>query len=134
MANIQNLKPFTGGDDPRRQNGRKVGSLNRATIIKEILAHQVEPQKMLSLKAKHLCEAVGSHRSYFEAIVYSLINRSLEGDSRASDALLRATERIEAEEPSDFFSTQEIQITIVNPEALPPGCDYASGANEAEII
>lgn len=38
MANIENLKPFVNGDDPRRNiKGRFEGSKNRSTIARKIL-------------------------------------------------------------------------------------------------
>ena len=37
MNSYNNLKPFTGANDPRRQNGRKKGSKNLSTIVNELL-------------------------------------------------------------------------------------------------
>ena len=36
MTNTKNLIPFTGANDPRRQNGRKKGSKNLSTIVGEL--------------------------------------------------------------------------------------------------
>ena len=36
MGNTENLKPFTGANDPRRQNRRKKGSKNLSTIVGEL--------------------------------------------------------------------------------------------------
>ncbi len=42
MANIQSLKPFQSGHDPRRNtNGRPKGSANISTILKEMLKRKV---------------------------------------------------------------------------------------------
>lgn len=36
MSNPATLVPFTGANDPRRHNGRKKGSKNLATLIREL--------------------------------------------------------------------------------------------------
>lgn len=37
MANPQNLKPFTGADDPRRMNGKPKGTKHLSTWIQELM-------------------------------------------------------------------------------------------------
>jgi hypothetical protein len=37
MANEQNLKPFTGADDPRRMNGKPKGTKHLSTWIQDML-------------------------------------------------------------------------------------------------
>lgn len=54
MANIQSLKPFQPGHDPRRNlNGRPKGSGNVATTIKRLLEKEVgtgpDKKKMMDL-------------------------------------------------------------------------------------
>jgi hypothetical protein len=80
MANLQNLKPFTGIDDPRRQNGRPKGSKNLATVVRELENEDFDWSKIPS-KRKNLSG------SPWQAIVYTAIAKALKGDIRAMEWL-----------------------------------------------
>ena len=41
MANTSNLRPFSGANDYRRQNGRRKGSKNLSTIVEELLGANI---------------------------------------------------------------------------------------------
>ena len=57
MANINNLKPFTGASDPRRQNGRKKGSKNLSTIVIELLGEEMDPSILARQFTNYLYES-----------------------------------------------------------------------------
>lgn len=112
----ENLIPFKKGFDSRRQVGRKVGSLNRCTVIKTLLNNNISPDMIFSPTTKERLRGM-SDRSYLEAITMTLINQSLDGSHQAANILLRELRKIDEEEPSAMFNgANEIKIVVVNPD------------------
>ncbi|MBA3723948.1 MAG: hypothetical protein H0W89_03565 [Candidatus Levybacteria bacterium] len=79
MANIQNLKPFSGADDPRRHNGRPKGAKNLKTIIRE-LENENFNWDLVPIKNKAAAKAIGSP---LKVIVYVAIAKAISGDISA---------------------------------------------------
>src|SRR5690554_3544401 len=83
MANEQNLKPFIGVDDPRRQNGRPRGAKNLATIVRELENEDFDWSQPY-IKQKNLSGAP------WRAIVAVALSQALDGNILASEWLRKA--------------------------------------------
>ena len=83
MANINNLKPFTGVNDSRRQNGRKKGSKNIANITRSLLDSEVNLKLPIN---KDICDYISNNGniSYMKAITLAMIIKAINGDVRAA--------------------------------------------------
>ncbi len=82
MANEQNLKPFTGADDPRRANGAPKGSIHLSTRI----------QKMLNDDDFNVEHVIGGEKFEFkgnpaDAIIKTAIIKARNGDKQWADWL-----------------------------------------------
>lgn len=84
---LNNLKPFTRGNDSRRNTkGRPKGSKNLATLIREL----EDPDfnwTLIPIKPQHALYTTGTP---WRAIVYVALAKSLSGDVRAMEWLRRA--------------------------------------------
>ena len=109
---IANLKHFTGVDDPRRQNGRKKGQINRRTAIRNLLTQEVDPRFLLDDKARGRAENLKGS-TYLEAIIYTLTNQALGEETRASDLLLRELRQVDKENPPELPMRQGFKIEVV---------------------
>ncbi len=112
---LDNLVPFRKGEDSRRQQGRKKGSLNRRTVIKQLLSDQITPELIFSQDTRERLKGMGD-KTYLEALTMTLINQGLNGDSQASNILLRELRKLEDEEPKGAFfqDTTDLQITVIS--------------------
>lgn len=108
----RNLKPFTGANDPRRQNGRRKGQINRRTAIRSLLSQPVDPHLIIGEKAKENLTGL-KDATYLDAILHTLANQALNNDTRASDIFLRELRHIEKEEPSEPLFRQGFKIEVV---------------------
>lgn len=81
MANPQNLKPFTGADDPRRMNGKPKGTKHLSTYIQEAL---IDPDFELKLKDGTILKEMP-----MKAIIKTAIAKSVSGDTRAMEWLAK---------------------------------------------
>lgn len=81
MANEQNLKPFTGADDPRRVNGPPKGTIHLSTHIQNMLN---DPKFELKLKDGSVLKEVP-----IKAIIKTAIAKSVSGDTRAMEWLAK---------------------------------------------
>lgn len=79
MANPENLKPFTGADDPRRVNGAPKGTLHLSTHIQNALN---DPDFELKLKDGSILKEMP-----IKAIIKTAIAKSVSGDTRAMEWL-----------------------------------------------
>lgn len=113
MPNTNNLIPFHKGYDSRRQNGRKAGSKNVSTVVKELL--DLEPSEITNDKIKSLVKKQNA-RSVKEAILSVAIIKSLNGDIRTTQWLFSYLDLAENINQLGLFNGGEIQITVVNPE------------------
>jgi hypothetical protein len=80
MANPENLKPFTGADDPRRMNGKPKGTKHLSTIIRNIMDN-IDWSKT-TLKNKEQLEKQYGKKGW-EAIVYVAYTKAMTGDPQA---------------------------------------------------
>lgn len=112
QRSLDNLKPFTGADDPRRQNGRKKGSVNRRTVIRELLSSEVEPNLLFNKETQARFKDM-KNKSYLEAVTLTLLNQALNGEAQASNILLRELRDIERGEVTSFVEQPNIEITVV---------------------
>ncbi|MBQ1387361.1 hypothetical protein IIY68_01015 [Candidatus Saccharibacteria bacterium] len=109
----ENLKPFTGPNDPRRQNGRKKGQINRKTAIRNLLNQEIDPRFLINDKARERLKELKG-KTCLEAILYTLTNQALGENTRASDIILRELRHIEREDPPSVPFRRDIQISVVN--------------------
>lgn len=99
MSKEDNLKPFKPGFDSRRQVGRKKGSVNRRTAVRELLENELSPKELLDPKAKLYYEHLKG-KTGMDVLIAALYNMAVAGDTRAATLLLN----IKAEdEPSSFY-------------------------------
>lgn len=89
MANEQNLKPFTGADDPRRHNGRPKGRRNLSTIVRDILEDEIDWTLVPIKNATELSERYKDKRAW-EAMVYVAFAQAMTGNMKAADWLSKA--------------------------------------------
>lgn len=85
MANDENLKPFTGADDPRRMNGKPKGTVHLSTLIQKLANVDWEKTSLSSkddLKKKY-------GKNGIEALVYVAFSKAMSGDTRAMDWLAK---------------------------------------------
>lgn len=104
-----NLKPFTGADDPRRQNGRKKGSKNLSTIVIDLLSQNVNQN--LPIDAKWLSLEKEQPVTYAKAIALSMIIKAINGDVRASAWVSNYADR-QPDKPG-FFDKTNIVFNVV---------------------
>lgn len=84
MANLQNLKPFTGADDPRRGHPRK-GSKHISTWIQEMLNDEEFEATLLDSK-KGIVEYKGAP---LKAIIKVAIHHASQGDTKWAEWLAK---------------------------------------------
>ena len=82
--NTDNLKPFTGADDERRQNGRRKGSRNISTIVKEILDSNINDRIPISEEVRILLNSDNDTPSYAKAVALAMTLKAIGGDVRAA--------------------------------------------------
>lgn len=114
MSNINNLIPFQKGYDSRRQNGRKTGSRNVSTVVKELL--DLEPSEITNDKIKSLVKKQNA-KSVKEAILSVAIIKSLNGDIRTTQWLFSYLDIAENIDQLGLFNGGEIQITVIDPKS-----------------
>lgn len=112
---LNNLKPFTGANDPRRQNGRQKGQVNRKTAIKNLLNSPIDPKMILNPSTREKLNKYGlKDKTYLEVIAYVLANQAINGEIQASRILLNELHIIEEKEPPESFQQQELRIITVS--------------------
>lgn len=93
-------------------SGRKVGSKNIATIVRELLEEDIDPRFPLDNSLQVLITDKGL--TYAKAIVYALMIKAIQGDVRACNSLieLQMSGSVNSEEMG-LFHTNKIQVEIV---------------------
>ena len=92
--NPQNLKPFAKGFDERRQVGRKPGSRNVGAFVKNLLNNDLPDVIGVNSEVKKLL-ANSQSNTMVAAIVFTLYQKAIGGDIRASKLLLDYLEKAE---------------------------------------
>lgn len=78
MANTGNLRPFSGANDYRRQNGRRKGSKNLSTIVDELLVANIDLTGPINEGMKRYLQ--NSPTTYAKAIALAMIIKAINGD------------------------------------------------------
>ncbi len=105
----KNLKPFTGTDDPRRQNGRKKGSKNLSTIVGELLEANMSLREPIDEGLKGYLQ--NSPTTYAKAIAIAMIIKAINGDVKAANWVSAYADKQPAQD--DLFSRSEIIFNVV---------------------
>ena len=109
MINNKNLKPFTGANDPRRQNGRKKGSKNLSTIVRELLD---EPINQNFIDNKAITGLLGnSQATYSKALALAMIIKAINGDVRAATWVVSFID--DQSEEEGFFERTNFTFNVV---------------------
>jgi hypothetical protein len=107
-----NLKPWQPGTSGN-PNGRPKGSRSVKTVIVDMLN---DPNTYKLLPNTH----PRGTQTPLEAIVCTLMIKSINGDVRASDVLLKyAVDRDMTVDEGGFFSQSELKITVVDSKGQP---------------
>jgi hypothetical protein len=85
MPNPQNLKAFTGANDPRRSNGRPKGTLNLSTHIQNVLNDE-EFDTYIEHPTKGRIEFKGAP---ILAIITVAVRKAVGGDDKAREWLAK---------------------------------------------
>lgn len=110
MSNISNLRPFTGADDSRRQNGRKKGSKNLSSIVAELLDEDVD---LSTLENEHLRRYGNNSRMTFaKAVALAMIFKAISGDVRAASWISVYADKVPSED--SFFVRPEIVFNVID--------------------
>lgn len=107
--NLKPWKPGTSGNP----TGRKVGSKNVSTIVRELLEQDANEQLLTSSNIADL--ANGKPTSYAQAIAYAMLKKALTGNVQAACWLVEQQGLSYAPETGEIglFQTSKLQIEIV---------------------
>ncbi len=113
--NNQNLVPWKKGQSGNPA-GRKVGSKNVSTIVRELLEQDVSEQLLTSSNIADLTN--GKPTSYAQAIVFAMLKKALMGNVQAACWLVEQQGLSYASETSGngLFQTSKLEIEIVTPK------------------
>lgn len=109
--NQKNLVPFQKGHDERRQNGRKTGSKNVSTIVREVLETDFDDVKFD--KIRDLIKKQNS-RTAKEAIVSVITQKALNGDMKSVEWIFKYIDQDESS--SQNFFEKPLEIVIIDPK------------------
>lgn len=111
--NTSNLIPFTGADDPRRQNGRTKGSRNIATIVRDLLSEDMDLELIDDISLKQSIVNRNSPTTYAEALSESMVVRALNGNVRAAEWIAKQSDK--APDLNSFFNQPVVIFKDVEP-------------------
>lgn len=110
--NAKNLKPWQPGVSGNTK-GRPKGSRNIKNVIRDLLS---DPGTYNMLPSN----TYGNARTPLEAIVRVLMIKSIRGDVRAADVLLKyAVDRDQSMEEGSFFTQKKLIIEVVGDRQNP---------------
>lgn len=109
---LANLKPWQAGQSGN-PTGRKLGSKNTATLIRELLEQEIDPDLLSDNNLAVLTH--GKPKTYAEALTLTLFVKALEGNVQA---LRLVFETISKDTVSDvnekgLFQTDKLLVEIV---------------------
>ncbi len=107
-----NLQPFTGKDDPRRQNGRKTGSKNIRSITRKLLEADVDLTLPINDDMKRFLGENGN-RSYIEAITLAMLVKAVNGDVRAASLIFDRSDQLQIGDGESVFDKTELVFKVV---------------------
>lgn len=110
-----NLKTWQPGQSGN-PDGRKVGSKNVSTIVRELLEQDASEELLTSNNIANL--ANGKSTSYAQAIVLAMLKKALEGNVQAVCWLAEQQALVIASETgkNGLFEATKLQIEIVPPK------------------
>lgn len=113
--NNPNLKPWKKGQSGN-PSGRKVGSKNVSTVVRELLEQDASEQILTSSNIADL--ANGKSTSYAQAIVFAMLKKALTGNVQAACWLVEQQRLSYASETSQngLFNASKLEIEIVTPK------------------
>lgn len=112
-----NLQPFTGKDDPRRQNGRKASSKNIKTIICKLLEADVDLALPINDDMKRFLGKNGN-RSYIEAITLAMLVKAVNGDVRAASLIFDRSDQLQIGDDESVFDKTKLVFKVVSNPAV----------------
>lgn len=111
---LSNLKKWPKGTSGN-PSGRKLGSKNMATIVRELLEQEIDTKFPLNERLKQLVADNGT--TYAKAIAYAMLLKAMNGDVRAATYLTELQLTGEANDgETGLFNASKLKIEIVNPE------------------
>ena len=111
LANLQKWPKGTSGNPA----GRKPGSKNVSTIVRELLEQDVKDGVLGGIPLADLTKSKST--SYAQAMALVMIQRALEGDVRAVRWLADREDRSYImDNPENFFNKPELVIRVVKSE------------------
>lgn len=110
--NNPNLKPWKKGQSGN-PNGRKVGSKNVSTIVRELLEQDANEQLLTNSNIADL--ANGKPTSYAQAIVFAMLKKALTGNVQAACWLTEQQMLSYTSETGEngLFQTSKLLVEIV---------------------
>ena len=114
---LENLKPYRKGESSEfRQVGRKRGSINRKTLVKQLMESKLDSNQLLGKTAIELGNKAKG-KTVYEAILISLVNGALNFDVKSANTLLKLIDKIDTEESKKpiWETDNRIEIEIINP-------------------
>ena len=112
MANTGNLRPFSGANNYRRQNGRRKGSKNLSTIVDELLGANIDLAGPINEGMKRYLQ--NSPTTYAKAIALAMIIKAINGDVRAATWVSEhGTQWTNGKDGDGFFSHSKITFQVV---------------------
>ena len=110
--NYPNLKSWKKGQSGN-PTGRKKGSRNVATIVKQVLEQDADTNILVGAKISDLTN--GQPTSYAQAIILAMLKKALEGNVQAACWLAEQHGLSIASETNEdgLFNTSKLQIEIV---------------------
>ena len=116
--NKNNLKPFIGANDPRRQNGRRKGSKNLSTIVNELLDTDMSLTEPISDEMKQYFS--NSPTTYAKAVATAMMVKAINGDVRAATWISNYADRQPPDETDTGFFSQSVTVFEVVPNRPRP--------------
>lgn len=118
MSNYGNLRPFTGANDPRRQNGRRKGSKNLSTIVNELLDADMSLTEPINEELKRYFG--NSPTTYARAIATAMVLKAINGDVKAATWVSNYADRQLPDETDTGFFSQPVTVFKVVPNRPHP--------------
>lgn len=110
--NYPNLKPWQPGTSGN-PTGRKPGSRNVSTIVRELLEQDIDDNFPMSERIAQVIN--GKDKSYVEALVISMIKKAIDGDVRAATWLVEQQKGSSSSE--GLFNASKLVVEVVKSQS-----------------
>lgn len=109
---LANLKPWTKGTSGNPA-GRKLGSKNTATLMRELLEQEIDPDLLSTTNLAVLTN--GKPKTYAEALTLTLFVKALEGNVQALRLVFETISKDTAFDVNEkgLFQTDKLLVEIV---------------------